>query len=103
MNEQVLSAPEAMKMHTEAGGSFTAPEFGPIGIVDSGRVVYRRERPARPSWRSAGAEPGLRASRIETRVDVIQSATGMDDTFVRASLAAGARGIVIVAFGRGNV
>ena len=103
MNDQVLAAPEAVKMHTEASGAFTAPEFGPIGIVDSGRVVYRRERPVRPSWRSADAAPGLRAARIETRVDVIQAATGMDDTFVRASIANGARGLVIVAFGRGNV
>ncbi|MDQ3068690.1 MAG: asparaginase [Acidobacteriota bacterium] len=103
MNEQVLSAPEAIKMHTEAAGSFTAPEFGPIGIVDSSRVVFRRERPARPSWRAAGAGPGLRTTGIETRVDLIQAATGMDDTFVRASVANGARGLVIVAFGRGNV
>ena len=103
MNEQVLSAPEAVKMHTEAAGAFTAPEFGPIGIVDGGQVVYRRERPARPSWRSADAGPGLRAARLETRVDVIQAATGMDDTFIRAAVERGARGLVIVAFGRGNV
>ena len=103
MNDQVLSAPEATKMHTEASGAFAAPEFGPIGIVDSGRVVYRRERPARPSWRSSDAKPGLRAARIEPRVELIQAATGMDDTFVRAAVAKGARGIVIVAFGRGNV
>lgn len=103
MNDQVLAAPEVMKMHTEASGAFMAPGFGPIGIVDSGRVVYRRERPARPTWRSAAAAPGLRATGIDTRVDLIQAATGMDDTFLRASIAGGARGIVIVAFGRGNV
>ncbi|MEX2270867.1 MAG: asparaginase [Vicinamibacterales bacterium] len=103
MNDQILSASEALKMHTEAAGAFTAPEFGPIGIVDGGRVVYRRERHARPSWRSEDAEPGLRTSRIETRVDLIQAATGMDDTFIRAALEKGARGLVIVAFGRGNV
>lgn len=103
MNDQVLAAPEVTKMHTEAAGSFAAPDFGPIGIVDSGRVVYRRERPARPAWQSGGARPGLRAARLDTRVDLIQAATGMDDRFIRASLAAGARGLVIVAFGRGNV
>lgn len=103
MNDQVLAAAEAMKMHTEASGSFAAPEFGAAGIVDSGRVVYRRERPARPSWQSDDAPRGLRAARLDTRVDLVQAATGMDDTFIRASLARGARGIVIVAFGRGNV
>ena len=103
MNDQVLAAAEATKMHTEAAGSFTAPEFGPVGIVDSGRVVYRRERPVRPAWMADDAEPGLRITGLDTRVDVIQAATGMDDTFIRASLARGARGLVIVAFGRGNV
>ena len=103
MNEQILAAPEVMKVHTEAAGAFAAPDYGPIGVVDSGRVTFRRERPARPSWQSAGARPGMRAARIDTRVDLIQAATGMDDTFIRASMARGARGIVIVAFGRGNV
>lgn len=103
MNEQVLAAAEAIKMHTEAAGSFTAPEFGPEGIVDRTRVVFRRPRPERPTWRAADAEPGLRAAAIDTRVDLIQAATGMDDTFIRAAVAKGARGLVIVAFGRGNV
>jgi len=103
MNEQVLAAPEVVKMHTEAASAFAAPGFGPIGIVDSGRVVYRRERPARPSWQARDAEPGLRVARLETRVDLIQAATGMTDTFLRASVASGARALVIVAFGRGNV
>jgi L-asparaginase len=103
MNDQVLAASEASKMHTEASGSFMAPEYGPIGVIDSGRVKYRRERPARPSWQAPGAEPGMRAARLDTRVDLIHAATGMDDTFLRASLARGARGLVIVAFGRGNV
>jgi L-asparaginase len=103
MNDQVLAASEAIKMHTEAAGSFTAPEFGPVGIVDSGRVVFRRERPARPAWRSENAAPGLRAAALDTRVELIQASTGMDDTFIRAAIAKGARGLVIVAFGRGNV
>jgi L-asparaginase len=103
MNEQVLSAPEVMKMHTEAAGAFAAPGFGPIGIVDGARVVYRRERPARPAWQAGDARRGLRAVQLEPRVDLIQAATGMDDTFIRAATAGGARGLVIVAFGRGNV
>ena len=103
MNDQVLAASEATKMHTEASGSFMAPEYGPVGIVDSGQVVFRRVRPARPAWQAPDAEPGMRAARLDTRVDLIHAATGMDDTFLRASLARGARGLVIVAFGRGNV
>lgn len=103
MNEQILTAAEARKMHTESAGAFVSPEFGPAGVIDSGRVIYRRPVPSRPAWRVDGAEPGLRTCGIETRVDLIHAATGMDDTFLRASIDRGARGIVIVAFGRGNV
>lgn len=103
MSEQILAAAEVMKIHTESASSFVSPEFGPLGVVDGGRVIYRREPPVRPSWRAEGAARGLRVAGIEPRVDLIQVATGMDDRFIRASLAGGARGIVLVAFGRGNV
>jgi L-asparaginase len=103
MNDQILPAAEAIKMHTEAAGAFEAPEFGPLGIVDAGRVLYRREPPVRHTWRSPAAEPGLRGPRLEPRVTLIEGATGMDDTLIRAALEHGTRGLVIVAFGRGNV
>ena len=42
-------------------------------------------------------------ARLETQVDLIKSAAGADDRFLRCSLAAGVRGIVIEAMGRGNL
>src|SRR5688500_359445 len=78
MSEQILAASDVMKMHTESASSFVSPEFGPVGVVDGGRVIYRREPPVRPSWRAEGAAPGLRVAGIEPRVDLIQVATGMD-------------------------
>ena len=41
--------------------------------------------------------------QLETTVDLIKSAAGADDRFLRCSLAAGATGIVIEAMGRGNL
>jgi L-asparaginase len=52
---------------------------------------------------AADADTGLRVARLETQVDLIKSATGVDDRFLQCSLAAGARGIVIEAMGRGNL
>ena len=104
MNEQILTASEAQKIHTESAGSFASPEFGPVGVLDAGKVLYvRRAIAARRRGRGAGADTGLRVARLETTVDLIKSAAGADDRFLRCSLAAGATGIVIEAMGRGNL
>src|SRR5262245_20233031 len=79
MDEQILPAREVRKVHTEAAGSFATPEFGPLGVVDAGTVMFRRAPVARPSWHDDAAEPGLRVRRIETNVTLLQSFTGMDD------------------------
>ena len=103
MDEQILPAREARKVHTEASGSFATPEFGPLGVVDAGTVVYKRGIERRREWRDPQAAPGLRVARLDTRVDLIQTYTGMDDRLIRTVVTAGAKGLALVAFGRGNV
>ncbi len=103
MDEQVLPAREARKVHTESAGAFATPEFGPVGVVDAGVVLYRRASQARSAWRDPAAGAGLRVPRIDTRVELVQAYTGMSDRVVRAAVADGTRGLAIVAFGRGNV
>jgi L-asparaginase len=103
MDEQILPAREVRKVHTEASGSFATPEFGPLGVVDAGTVTFRRAPLPRPTWRDVKAEAGLRVARLETRVELIQAYTGMSDRLIRAVVADGAKGLALVAFGRGNV
>jgi L-asparaginase len=103
MDERILPAREVRKVHTESSASFTAPEFGPLGQVDAGQVLIRRTVRARPAWRSADAEPGLRVSRLDTRVSLLQTFTGMDDGLVKCVSATDSRGLALVAYGRGNV
>lgn len=104
MDDHVFPAREVRKLHTESSGSFSTPEFGPLGVVDSGRVVLRRRTVARPMWQDPGAEPGMRVQRLDTRVALIQAYTGMDDFLIRALIGHDhTRGLAIVAFGRGNV
>ncbi len=103
MDEHIFPAREVHKVHTESSGSFATPEFGPLGMVDAGEVVYRRRPMPRPMWRTADAEPGLRVSRIDTRVDLVQAFTGMTDKPLRHAIEDGAIGIALIAFGRGNV
>ncbi len=103
MNEQILTASEAQKVHTESAASFASPEFGPVGVIDAGRVRYARTAPRPGDWRAPAADAGLRVTRLEPNVDLIKATAGSDDRFFRCSLAAHAKGIVVEAMGRGNV
>jgi L-asparaginase len=103
MDEHILPAREVRKIHTEASGSFSTPEFGPLGVVDAGHVVFKRRPLSRPEWRDPESEPGLRVRRLETRVELVQAYTGMHDRVIRAIVDDDTRGLAVVAFGRGNV
>lgn len=103
MDDHILPAREVRKVHTESSSSFATPEFGPLGQVDAGVVRYRRRTLPRPAWIGDGAEPGLRVARLEPHVELLQVYTGMDDAAVRDVGRREARGLALVAFGRGNV
>jgi L-asparaginase len=103
MDDHILPAREVRKVHTESSSSFATPEFGPLGHVDEGHVRFSRQTPPRAEWRDSSAEPGLRVARLETRVDLVQTFTGMDDSWIDHSTRRGSRGLAVIAFGRGNV
>jgi len=103
MNEQILSALEAQKVHTESPASFASPEFGPLGVIDAGCVRYHREPAVRADWGDPNADAGLRVQRYEPHVDLVTAVAGSDDRHLQCSLATGARGLVVQALGRGNV
>jgi len=103
MDDHILPAREVRKVHTESSSSFATPEFGPLGHVDGGHVRFSRQTPPRPVWHDESAEPGLRVARLETRVDLVQTFTGMDDSWIEHSTRRGSRGLAVIAFGRGNV
>jgi L-asparaginase len=103
MNEQILTASDAQKIHTEASGSFAAPEFGPVGVIDAGTVRYARMAPRHGDWHDPAADAGLRVARLESNVDLIKATAGADDRFLRCSLSSGVKGLVIEAMGRGNL
>jgi L-asparaginase len=94
MNETILAAADASKTATESFDAFESPDFGPIGVIDKGRVLIRR-MPLNRSF--------INTSQIMDRVFLIKIASGSDSTLIEACLAAGARGLVIEAMGRGNV
>jgi L-asparaginase len=90
---ELHTARESRKVHTSSPHGFASPGYGPIGHVDGERVVFGR----RPDRR-----PPLPAPQALPPVDLIRLYAGSDGRFVRASVASGARGIVLEATGRGN-
>jgi L-asparaginase len=90
---RVDAARDAAKVHTSALRGFAAPGTGPVGELraDGLRVLRRPPRPPAP--------PG---DALDPRVPLVRLAAGDDGSLIAAACAAGARGLVVEAFGLGN-
>jgi L-asparaginase len=93
VGEEVHAAAEAIKWHTQSLAAFRSPH-GPLGFLDRGQVLFHR-----PAFR----RPPLAATRLVPEVDLHTMAAGVDDALLKASVARGARGLVLEATGCGNV
>ena len=93
MNDRVYAGLDVTKAHTNTLDAFESPGLGPLGVVDDGRVVFRRAVPP--------AEV-VDAPRLLGPVDIVYAYAGADSRLLDASRADG-RGVVIAAMGRGNV
>jgi L-asparaginase len=91
---EIHAAREVAKVHTTAVAPFASPGYGPLGHVGLGGVSIRR----RPRERQPLPLPPPELPRV----DLIRLYAGADGVFVEASVAAGARAIVLEGTGRGN-
>jgi L-asparaginase len=94
LNSLIHPARDIYKSHTTGADTFRSGEFGPLGYAYPDRIHFART----PLLRRV-----LNPAQPELNVDLIKFAVGMDDRFIRASVAAGAKGIVIEGSGLGNV
>lgn len=94
MDERAVQGSEVVKTHTEEAGTFRSPNWGAVGIIDKGAVLFYRE--------SRRRDP-LTPEKPLLPVDVIKIVAGADSRLLEASLDSGAKGVVIEALGRGNV
>ncbi|MDD2481124.1 MAG: asparaginase [Lutispora sp.] len=96
MNNTVNAAGEVTKTNTLSLDTFKSLEFGALGVVDNDRVIFHRNVISREYI-------PLTTNSIETRVDLIKCASGMDSKFIIYSVDTGSKGIILEALGRGNV
>ncbi len=94
MSDRVYSALDVTKAHTHLLDAFDSPGLGPVGVVDDGRVIYRRALAA--PW------PVLSPPELATPVDIVYAFAGADSRLIDASRSSGVA-LVVAAMGRGNV
>lgn len=94
MNDRIYPGLDVTKAHTHMLDSFESPGLGPLGVIDDGRVIFRRAIPSPCEV--------LQPRAIRGPVDIIYAYAGSDERLLDAARAEG-RGVVIAAMGRGNV
>ncbi len=93
LNNEVNAAAEVTKTNAFSLNTFQSP-YGPLGVIDTNDFIVYRE---------IAYSQHIDTNKVEKRVQLIRTAIDMDDVLIRASVDAGAKGIVIEAMGRGNV
>ncbi len=95
LNGQINAARDVTKTHTSDVETFKSGDFGFLGVADNDRVIFSRA----PLHRQHVA---VKQAELP-RVDIVSTYGGNDATHIKASVAAGAKGIVVAALGWGNV
>ncbi|MBA4251595.1 MAG: L-asparaginase [Chlorobiaceae bacterium] len=94
LNGEINAASEVTKTHTDNIETFHSLDFGSLGFIDKGRVVFNR-LPRKLET--------IDADKINANVDLIKCYAGMDEKFFKFSAESGAEGIIVEALGVGNV
>ncbi len=94
LNGEINAASEVTKTHTEDIETFRSMDFGSLGFVENGRVIFNR-LPTKLEI--------IETDRIVSNVDLIKVHTGITEKFFKFSVDSGTEGIVVEALGVGNV
>jgi L-asparaginase len=92
-NSRIYTAGDVTKVHTYMLDAFDSPGLGPLGVLDEGRVLFRRALP--------GERDALSPDKPATPVDIVYAYAGADGRILDALRSEG-RGVVVAALGRGN-
>jgi len=94
LNDEIHAAREVTKTYTSNVATFDSPGYGPLGIVDNDTVIF---------YRSSLLRMQINTEEIEDRVALIKTYTGDEGEIIKELPRLGYKGLVIEAFGRGNV
>ncbi|MBU2699454.1 L-asparaginase [Sporomusaceae bacterium BoRhaA] len=94
LNDEIHAALEVTKTHSTNTNTFESPAWGPVGRVYPDKVVIKRH-----SLYLQKIQPAT----LVDDVHLLKVVAGMDDFFFRCLVKKKAKGIVVEAFGCGNV
>ncbi|MFN4902940.1 MAG: asparaginase [Ignavibacteria bacterium] len=94
LSDSINAASEATKTDTNQLNTFASFDFGPIGRIVNGTVMMYRKPVRRESFE---------VTQIPKHVPLLKCYAGMDAMLITCALEHGAKGLVIEAFGVGNV
>ncbi len=100
MNDEIHLAREVIKTKTSSLNAFNSPNSGKIGIAYYGYVKFYTKSLKDHTYKS---EFNIKNIDKLPRVDIIYSHLNDTDLHVKTSLKAGAKGIISVGFGNGNI
>lgn len=94
LNGEINAASEVTKIYSDSVESFKSLDFGSLGFVKDGRVIFNRL----PFHLEK-----IETDKIDENVDMITVYAGMNEKFFKFSADSGVSGIVVEALGVGNV
>lgn len=94
LNGEINAASEVTKTHTEDIETFHSLDFGALGFVERGTVIFNRLPRKLETFET---------DTINSNVDLIKVYAGMNDKFFKYSAESGVDGVVVEAMGVGNV
>ncbi len=99
-NDEIHRAQDVTKTHTSNVATFQSPEYGPIGVITKKQVTFHRP----PNHRSVyPVQPEMFEESGGPQVPVIKVITGMNPAWLQFLLNEHIHGVVLEAFGAGNV
>ncbi len=103
LNGVINSARHTTKTNTLSVETFKAPEFGMLGYVVGNEIEYLTKSLKPHTYQCEFSIEEFNEDETVPRVDIIYAHADDDGTFVEASLANGAQGIVHAGTGHGSI
>lgn len=94
LNGEINAASEVTKIYSDSVESFKSLDFGNLGFVQNGRVIYNRL----PNFLEK-----IETDEIDDNIDMLTVYAGMNEKFFKFSADSGVSGVVVEALGVGNV
>lgn len=100
LNDEINGARDTAKTNTTNPATFKAHSLGVLGYINNGTNVFLKKTVMRHTWQS---EFDVSKLKSLPRVEIVYSHANDSDIFVKAAVAAGAKGIVHAGTGDGSI